>query len=96
MERNEVSMHELKVYAALKKRHSKWATHADIYQDVADVSPRTIRAHVLKFVRLGLVDQAEVFPAHRYRLSDKAEKRNKGYVTRLETAAEVFGIEVSP
>lgn len=94
MERNEVSTHEVKVYLALKNRESKWCTHADIYQDVPDVSPRTIRAHVLKLVRLGLLDQAEVFPAHRYRISDKASKRNKGYVTRLELAADIFGFKL--
>lgn len=49
----------------------------------------------MKLVDLGLLDQAEVFPAHRYRLSSKADKRNKSYLQRLERAAEVFGIAIN-
>lgn len=61
----------------------------------AQIAYRTGRAHALKLVRLGIVDLAEVFPAHRYRLSDVAEKRNLGYFLRLCNVVKVFGIEVS-
>jgi hypothetical protein len=46
----------------------------------------------LKLVNLGIFDQAEVFPAHRYRLAEMADKRNKGYALRIEQAMSVFGI----
>jgi hypothetical protein len=49
----------------------------------------------LKLVRLGIVDQAEVFPAHRYRLSTHAAKRNRGYADRITRAAEVLGIPLA-
>jgi hypothetical protein len=45
-------------------------------------------------VDANIVDQAEVFPAHRYRLSKKARKRNINYIQRLERAAEVFGLKI--
>ncbi len=58
----------------------------------AGVAERTARSHLLKLVHLGLVDQAELFPAHRYRLSLMAENRNKAYVQRIRAAVEIFGI----
>lgn len=89
-ERNEVSMHEVKVYRALEQAPA-WVTSREI-ATVASIAPRTARSHALKLVRLGLVDVAEVFPGHMYRLSAKASKRNAGYLDRLKRAAEVFGL----
>ena len=90
MERNEVSLHEVKVYLVLKKEPA-WITSKDIAKK-AGVADRTARAHALRLVQLGIIDQAEVFPAHRYRLSENASKRNIGYLQRLEKACEVFGL----
>ena len=56
----------------------------------AHVAVRTARAHTFKLVKLGLVDMAEVFPAHRFRWSQKSEKRNAAYSLRLQNATEVF------
>lgn len=58
----------------------------------AGVAPRTARAHVLKFVQLGIVDQASVFPGHRYRVSEHASKWNRSYCDRLARAAEALGM----
>jgi predicted ArsR family transcriptional regulator len=89
-ERNEVSVHEARVYLALLAG-DRWLTANDVAEQ-ASVAPRTARAHCLKLVRLGLVDQVETFPAHRYRWSEKGSKRNRGYLQRLEQAVSVFGI----
>ncbi len=93
VERNEVSRHEVAVYQTLARHMDTWLTSVEIAQ-AAEVAPRTARAHALKLVQLGLLDQAEVFPAHRYRLSEYASNRNRGYVDRITRAAEVFGIEL--
>lgn len=90
MERNEISIHEVRVYLALKAA-GDWMTHADI-ANASGVNPRTVRAHTLRLVGLGLLDKAEVFPAHRYRLAQKADKRNASYAQRLEHARSVFGL----
>lgn len=92
MERSEVSEHEIKVFGVLAAAPSAWFTNADIAAKVKGVSPRTVRAHTLKLVRLGLVDQAEVFPAHRFRLAPTAAKRNRGYLQRLQEAAAIFRV----
>jgi predicted ArsR family transcriptional regulator len=92
MERNEISLHEVKVFAALNRREGRWATSKEIAGE-AGVAGRTARAHLLKLVRLGIADQAEVFPAHRYRRAEKAAKRNAGYHLRLLAACEVFSVE---
>lgn len=90
MENSEISIHEWRVYEAL--RQGGWMTSASIAEK-ANVAKRTARHHCLRLVKLGIVDQAEVFPAHRYRLSKMAQKRNLSYCQRLELAAEVFSHE---
>jgi DNA-binding IclR family transcriptional regulator len=89
MERNELSQHQLRVFEYVKAAGGKWVTANDIALG-AKVAPRTARAHALALVKLGIFDQAEVFPAHRYRLSAFAAKRNRAYMTRLAEAAQVF------
>lgn len=91
MERNEISVQEARAYHIFKTRHGEWLTAKGL-ATYAKIAPRTARMCGLKLVRLGLLDLAEVWPAHRYRLSEKAPKRNIAYVQRLEAALEVFGI----
>lgn len=90
MEQNEISLHEIKIYRALHDRPEQWLTNDEILQLVGDMSGRTVRAKTSKFVALGMVDVAEVFPAHRYRWSKKAKQRNAAYLQRLQHADEVF------
>lgn len=90
VERTEVSVHEVRIYAAAKAA-AAWLTSKQL-ASMADVAGRTARAHALKLVRLGLFDQAEIFPGHRYRLSVLAKKRNVAYVRRLELAADILGV----
>ena len=90
MESGEISEHEIRFWKALHLR--EWQTSREL-AEAAGVAPRTARAFALKFVRLGIAEQAEVFPGHRYRVSPFAEKRNRGYVDRLHVAAQVFVVE---
>ena len=90
-ERNEVSLHEVKVYAALRDKPDEWLTNKEISQR-SGVAERTTRMHTLRLVKLGVIDQAEVFPAHRYRFSEKGSKRNAAYSQRIKVAAEIFGV----
>lgn len=88
-ERSEVSLHEVKIFRKMKAEPARWFTHKELAKDCG-FSERTVRAHTLRFVKLGILDQAELFPAHRYRLSEKATRRNVAYVQRLEQADEIF------
>lgn len=90
MERSEISLHEVNIYRVFKEHSKAWLTHKDIAKLSQSKSDRTVRAHTLKLVRLGILDQAELFPQHRYRLSQKADKRNKGYMQRLDEADVIF------
>jgi hypothetical protein len=94
VERNEISRHEVEVFRALMAHAQTWKTNAELAADCSKVSARTVRAVTLKLVKLGVIDQAEVFPAHKFRLADMAAKRNRGYVDRLHRAAEVFGVRL--
>ena len=89
---NEISLHRLRVLLYLEKADG-WRTNAEIAKS-ASVAPRTARAraHTKALVDLGILGQAEVFPAHRYRISEHAMTRNKMYMIRLKKAAEVFGL----
>ncbi len=89
MERNEISRHEVLVYRVLAE--GGWVTTREI-AETTGVAPRTARAHALKLVRLGIADQAEVFPGHRYRISEHASKRNRAYHDRIQRAGEALGI----
>ena len=93
METGEVSLHRLKVYRFVRDS-SGWLTNHDIAAG-AGVSARTARLHTKGLVDLGVFDQAEVFPGHRFRLSAQAEKRNKAYMLRLNEAEEVFGLKTA-
>jgi len=87
-QREEVSEHLARIYRCLLDADD-WLTAKEIAKG-ARVAPRTARAHALKLVGLGVCDQAEVFPGHRYRIAATAEKRNKAFITRLREAVDVF------
>lgn len=92
-EKNEISRHEIMISKVLQASQGQWLSNKAIAEKVAmPISQRTVRAHTLKLVRLGLLDQAEVFPGHHFRWSDKAGKRNVSYLLRLNQAAEVLGL----
>lgn len=88
METNEISHHQFKVYDYVRLADS-WLTSKEIASGTG-VAERTARAHALKFVKLGIFDLAEVFPAHRYRVAKLADKRNRGMFDRLEAVREIF------
>ena len=88
METNEISPHLYRVFSFVHEA-ARWVTSKDIAEG-ANVAQRTARAHALRLVNAGIFDQAEVFPSHRYRISGKADKRNKGFMQRLERAREFF------
>ncbi len=90
MERNEISAHEVRVFTLLESHPRRWFTHVELGTE-GQVAERTARAYTLKFVKLGLLDVAEVWPRHRYRLREKPEKRNVAYHQRLKAAQAVFG-----
>lgn len=90
-EKGEISIHEVKIYRAFTSASQSWLTNKDIATSTK-VGERTVRMHTLRHVQLGILDLAEVFPAHRFRLSQMADKRNRAYLQRLENACEVFGI----
>jgi hypothetical protein len=91
MENNEISIHEVRIYRTFTQSPDKWLTNQEV-ASLSDVAGRTARLHTKRLVSIGVLDVAEVFPGHRYRLSEKAGKRDAGYVNRLQKASEVFGI----
>jgi hypothetical protein len=93
VERNEVSLHEVKIYLVLFGHQDRWLSNTEILTLIGNgVSRRTIVGHTNRLFQLRLVDRAEVFPAHRFRWSPHAEQRNGGYARRLKEASIVFGL----
>lgn len=95
MEQSEVSTHQLRVFQCLARAHPRqWMTNKAI-ACATGVSLRNVSLHTRRLVDLGIFDQAEVFPGHRFRLSEKADKRNAAYMIRLKQAEDIFGMLVS-
>ena len=92
MESIRISVHEAKIFAALKSTDQCWLTNQEISARIKDVQLRTIRLHTNKLAKLGLLEQAELFPGYKYRVSDKAQQRNPKYLVRLAEAAKLHGI----
>lgn len=88
---DQVSVHEVLVFTALQNHRHAWISNSDLAARVPSVSLRTVRAHVARWVRQGLVEQADVYPGPRYRLAPDAESRCGEYVNRVREAAGRFG-----
>lgn len=88
MEQSEVSFNQVKIYYHLKTTGA-WMTNREIATTLK-ISLRNASLHTQTLVKLGILDQAEVFPGHRYRYSAQDKKRNLAYVQRLEQATEIF------
>ena len=88
MEHAEISAHMVRVFDFVQTS-KRWVSNTEIAAG-AKVAPRTARAHTAYFVKMGIFDQAEVFPAHRYRLSPQAMNRHKAYLLRLQQAQEIL------
>lgn len=89
MESNEISLHQAKIFSFMQAHKLTWHTVKDV-QAATAVSPRATHNNLLRLVKLGLLDQAELYPGHRYRFSEKAAQRNLAYLQRLETACSIF------
>jgi predicted transcriptional regulator len=89
MESSEVSVHQFRVFQSVKSAGS-WLTVKEIAEK-ANVARRTAAQHAFRFVNAGIFEQAEVFPAHRYKFSSLASKRDKAFMARMERAAVIFG-----
>lgn len=90
-ERSGVSLHEAKVYLALKGKPGMWMTNKDV-SAASGVAERTARMHTLRLVKLGVIEVAQVFPGNRYRWTDKPQ-RKPTYLKKLTDAIAVFGLE---
>jgi hypothetical protein len=80
-----VSAHQLRVFDFVRGRRG-WVTGREIAQG-ADVALRTARQHAFSFVKLGVFDEARVFPEYRYRISSTAPQT----AAWLEAARDPLG-----
>ena len=93
MDNNQISLHELLVFAAFSRAKGKWLTNMELADELAPrVQPRTVRHHVKRLADKGIVTQAPVFPSHRFQLAERVPQRGTSYLDRLHKAAEVFGV----
>lgn len=89
METSEISEHQLRIFLFVQSA-SGWVTSKQVAEG-ANVAPSTARQHLKRFVLQGIFDVSEIFPGHRYRLSELADKRNSAYMLRLEKAKNALG-----
>lgn len=79
----------VKVFKTIKDLNGKWINNQQIAEKTG-VAKRTVSAHTLHLADAGIINQAEVFPAHQFQISEVGNKRNKAFFERLEKAAEIF------
>jgi DNA-binding IclR family transcriptional regulator len=91
LEKAEISIHQWKIYDCLTRAQA-WMTNKEVAEQTG-VSLRRTSFHTNNLVQLGILDQAEVYPGHRFRISSRADKRNTGYLKRLQQAGEIFGVQ---
>jgi hypothetical protein len=92
VEPTQISMHQIRVFRFVRD-YGRWVSSTDIAEG-AEVSPRAARHLARTLVGLGIFDQIEVYPGHRYRFSDQADTLNEAYMIRLRNAEEAF--EMAP
>ena len=66
---DQISVHEVLVFKALERNRHRWVSNSELASHLPDVTLRTVRKHVARWVKLGLAEQASVFPGPRYRLA---------------------------
>ncbi len=89
METSEISLHQLRVFEFVRDAQ-KWVSIKDIVGATGSAR-KTVDIHCRRFVNLGIFDQVEVWPGHRYRVAELAGKRNAAIMERLRKAREAFG-----
>jgi hypothetical protein len=89
-ERGTVSLHEVKVWLALRGKPGQWRTNDEIAKE-AGVKVRTARQYTFRLAKLGLLERAETFPAYKFRWANKVAEPN-AYQQRIEAAIEPFGL----
>jgi predicted transcriptional regulator len=89
-ERRTVSLHEVKVFLALRDKPGHWLTNDEIAKE-SGVKIRTARQYTLRLVKQGLLERAETFPAYKFRWATKGVEPN-AYQQRIEAAIEPFGL----
>lgn len=90
METSEISVHQIAVYDFVKSA-GRWVSMKDIISGTG-VKRETVGNHCRRFVKLGIFDQAEVWPGHRFRFAELAEKRNPAIIARVFAARNALNM----
>jgi len=89
---SEISVHEARLFSVLSANEERWMTTRELATE-ADVAVRTVRVHLKRLARLGIVEEAKVFPGFRYRM--KKDRWSVEHHRSLLEACAVFGLIIS-
>jgi DNA-binding IclR family transcriptional regulator len=84
-----ISPHEVRLLLVFRQRADEWLTNNVLAQE-ARVSPRTARAHTDRLVRLGVLEEQQLYPGPVFRLADQPGEEAREYLDRVEKAREIF------
>jgi hypothetical protein len=87
-----VSHHEVLVYLAFKANSHRWMTNEEAAALIPDVALRTVRAHTRKFAGLDIIERVVLSPAHKFRFICSCNGTAAAYVSHIERAAEILGL----
>jgi hypothetical protein len=87
----QISIHETKIFSYLNDHQERWLSNRELCSSVSGVAFRTVCATTNRFVKAGLLEEAQVFPGKRFRWSKAASRKSKNdYLLRLQDAAAIF------
>jgi hypothetical protein len=89
MDRLTISAHEIRILDVLRKNKGVWLTSQEVSAQ-AKVSDRTARMHLLRFVKMNIIERTQTFPGYRYRWKHAAEQTNGEYLRRIAAAQEAM------
>ncbi len=92
MEKTTISAHEIRIVEALRQAKGSWLTNRQI-AEIAGVAGVTARHHVLRLVRMDMVERTHTFPGYSYRWKHAADQTNGQYLRRIAAAMEAMGEE---
>jgi hypothetical protein len=84
-----ISPHEVRLLLVFRQRAGDWLTNNAVAK-AAEISPRTARAHTDRLVRLGVLEEQQVYPGPVFRLAGEPGEEAQGYLQRAEKAREIF------
>lgn len=84
-----ISVHQIRVYEVVRDG-AGWLSGNDIAK-LANVAPRTARAHAANLTAAGVFERQEIFGGYLYRLLTPSTVKGRQFIATLDAARAAMG-----